>query len=91
LNQCLLTVESLEQDLSDQFLNSEALRQFILKKAFSGQLVPQDPDDEPASALLARIAKEKEQACLRATHRQAAAKEKRAKAAKKKVKQGSAV
>jgi len=26
-----------------------------LLKAFSGQLVPQDPHDEPASALLARI------------------------------------
>ncbi|MFN7548380.1 MAG: restriction endonuclease subunit S [Rubrivivax sp.] len=33
-----------------------ALRQSILKAAFSGQLVPQDPRDEPASALLARLA-----------------------------------
>lgn len=32
-----------------------ALRQYILKAAFSGQLVPQDPRDEPASALLARL------------------------------------
>ena len=32
---------------------AEALRQSILKKAFSGQLVPQDPQDEPAAALLA--------------------------------------
>lgn len=32
------------------------LRQSILKAAFSGQLVPQDPTDEPASALLARLA-----------------------------------
>lgn len=35
---------------------SAALRQSILKAAFSGQLVPQDPRDEPASALLARLA-----------------------------------
>ena len=34
---------------------SAAQRKNILKAAFSGQLVPQDPADEPASALLARI------------------------------------
>lgn len=33
-----------------------ALRQAVLKAAFTGQLVPQDPTDEPASALLARLA-----------------------------------
>lgn len=38
---------------------SASLRQSILKDAFAGKLVPQDPTDEPASALLARIAAEK--------------------------------
>lgn len=38
---------------------SAAQRQNILRAAFSGQLVPQDPDDEPASALLERIRAEK--------------------------------
>ena len=37
-----------------------ALRQSILKKAFAGQLVPQDPNDEPAAALLARLRAERE-------------------------------
>ena len=35
------------------------LRQAILTKAFSGQLIPQDPNDEPASALLERIRAER--------------------------------
>ena len=38
------------------------LRQSILKQAFSGQLVAQDPDEEPASALLERIRAERESA-----------------------------
>jgi type I restriction enzyme S subunit len=37
-----------------------AQRQNILRAAFAGQLVPQDPTDEPASVLLARIRAERE-------------------------------
>lgn len=48
-------IERLEQTITDGLAQAEALRQSILKKAFAGQLVPQDPTDEPASALLARI------------------------------------
>ena len=42
-------------------MNSQQLKNAILQEAIEGRLVPQDPNDEPASALLARIRKEKEQ------------------------------
>lgn len=51
----LSEVETLEQTLATSLEQAEALRQSILQKAFSGQLVPQDSTDEPASVLLARI------------------------------------
>lgn len=51
----LSEVDQLDQILVAALQQSEALRQSILKKAFSGQLVPQDPTDEPAASLLARI------------------------------------
>ena len=56
----LSEVDQLDQTLTTSLQQAEALRQSILKKAFSGQLVPQDPHDEPASALLARIKAERE-------------------------------
>lgn len=55
----LSNVDSISQEIEIQLTKSETLRQSILKKAFSGQLVPQDPNDEPASELLARIQAEK--------------------------------
>jgi type I restriction enzyme S subunit len=50
----------------------EKLTPALLAKAFRGELVPQDPNDEPASELLARIAagKTAEQAKTRAGKRQ---------------------
>ena len=41
-------------------MNTKALRQKILNLAIHGKLVPQDPNDEPASVLLERIRAEKE-------------------------------
>lgn len=41
-------------------MNTKALRQKILDLAIHGKLVPQDPNDEPASMLLERIKAEKE-------------------------------
>lgn len=51
--------DKLEQTITISLQQAEALRQSILKKAFSGQLVPQHPDDEPASLLLERIRAER--------------------------------
>lgn len=55
----LSEVDQLELTITTSLQQAEALRQSILKKAFSGQLVPQDPNDEPASELLARIRAER--------------------------------
>ncbi len=48
-------IQNLNQNCQTELTRSTALRQSILKQAFAGRLVPQDPNDEPASELLARI------------------------------------
>ena len=48
-----------ERDIERAIQQSEALRQSILKKAFSGQLLEQDPNDEPDLVLLERITAER--------------------------------
>jgi type I restriction enzyme S subunit len=69
LDECLSEVDQLDQTISTALQQAEALRQSILKKAFSGQLVPQDPTDEPASVLLERIRAEKAQADIQPARR----------------------
>lgn len=41
--------------LNEEAADTVRLKQSVLKSAFEGRLVPQDPADEPASALLARL------------------------------------
>ncbi len=55
----LSILDQTEADIDINLQKSEALRQSILKKAFAGELVPQDPADEPAAALFARIRAER--------------------------------
>lgn len=47
--------DRIEARLSTAQKTVERLTPAVLAKAFCGQLVPQDPNDEPASALLARL------------------------------------
>ncbi len=51
--------EEMAASIAISLQQSTAQRQNILRAAFSGQLVPQDPHDEPASALLERIRAER--------------------------------
>ena len=59
LNERLEAVKELEQPIEHSLNQSAAQRQNILRAAFAGQLVPQDPNDEPASVLLERIRAER--------------------------------
>lgn len=59
--------DHLEADIDAKLKKAQSLRQSILRHAFTGRLVPQDPNDEQASELLKRIAAEREARALEAT------------------------
>ena len=56
----LSVIQQAEVAVGASLQRAERLRQSILKRAFAGELVPQDPDDEPASVLLERIRAQRE-------------------------------
>jgi len=58
----LSIIDQSEMLIALELNRSQSLRQSILKRAFEGKLVPQDPNDEPASVLLERIKAEKTKA-----------------------------
>ena len=55
----LLAIRELELPIELGLKQSTAQRQNILRTAFAGELVSQDPNDEPASVLLERIRAER--------------------------------
>ena len=58
----LSVIQQAEASVEASLKRADRMRQSILKKAFAGELVPQDPIDEPASVLLERIRAERQAA-----------------------------
>lgn len=59
IEQKLSVADKIEKTVEQTLKQADRLRQSILKRAFEGKLVPQNPDDEPAYLLLERIKAEK--------------------------------
>ncbi|WP_129801322.1 restriction endonuclease subunit S [Streptomyces sp. F001] len=58
-DELLSGVAAMDQEVQNGLRRANGLRAALLERAFSGNLVPQQPGDEPASAVLARIAAER--------------------------------
>lgn len=52
INQIFSSIKIIQKDIINSIQNSVSLKSIILKKAFEGRLIPQDPKDEPAQVLL---------------------------------------
>ncbi len=53
-------IDATNKYVSDALRTLDMLKQSVLKQAFEGKLVPQDPDDEPAEILLQKIHQKKQ-------------------------------
>lgn len=60
LDRYMASIKIIEEQYQDNYSSLDILGQSILAKAFRGELVPQDPNDEPAAVLLDRIRAERE-------------------------------
>jgi type I restriction enzyme S subunit len=61
LEKRLSVVDEIEEEVGADLKRAKRLRQAVLRSAFKGELVPQDQADEPASILLERIRREREE------------------------------
>lgn len=55
IDSLFLTITNIERAFEKTKSQTNLIDKTILAKAFRGELVPQDPNDEPASVLLQRI------------------------------------
>jgi type I restriction enzyme S subunit len=78
----LSLIDHLEADIESKLKSAGVLRQSILRHAFTGQLVSQDLNDEPAKEMLKRISAERnDRALLAASLKQIGKKSKPSRAA----------
>ncbi|MCO6723029.1 hypothetical protein KQH22_31295, partial [Streptomyces sp. Vc714c-19] len=58
-DELLTGIAAVDTEAERSLQRARALRKALLRKAFSGSLVPQNTDDEPAAAVLDRIREER--------------------------------
>ena len=83
LSRKLSLLEAADRSADSSLRRAEQLRRSLLAAAFSGKLVPQDPNDEPAEVLLEKIRAEREAAAAAAKAAKAATKTTKKPAARK--------